>query len=163
MCTFLPYNRVIECTLGDYRPGPFKLHTNSNRASTTNVSTTNLSAPHALNSQDYEDVLSKLLDKNKKRQMGRKEEELGGSHDERNRSRSYEEGEGEIESDISEGRRSSAGIWRKKEKARFHSLLSVVSWEGVQATKEMEQNGDEDWDWDEWEEGRRKSLFDPGR
>jgi hypothetical protein len=162
VCAFLPNDCVIECTSGDYRPGPFKLHTNSNRASTTN-STTNLSAPHALNSQDYEHVLSKLLDKDKKRQMGRKEEELGGSHDERTRGRPYEEGEGENESDISEGRKSPAWVWRRKEKARFHSLLSVVGWEGVQATKELEQNDDEDWDWDEWEEGRRKSLFDPGR
>ena len=113
-----------------------------------------------MNLQNYEHVLSKLLSKNKKQRTGRKEEELGGSHDETTRARSYEGGEGDIDSDISEAR-DAAGIWRRKEKARFHSLLNVVDWEGVEVEKRLEQE-DEDWDWDEWE-GRRKSLFDPKR
>ena len=83
--------------------------------------------------------------------MGRKEEELGGSH---------EEGAGEMDSDMSEARRHAG----KREKARFHSLLSVVDGEGVQVEKELEQDSDgEEWNWEEWEEGRRKSLFDPRR
>jgi hypothetical protein len=154
-----------ECISGDYRPGAFKVNINSNRASTTNVSTTNLSAPQALNLQDYEHVLSKLLNKNKKRQTGGKEEEMGVSP-ERSRTRLHEEGEGEIDSDISEARRNAAQIRKRKEKARFHSLLSVVDWEGVQVEKELKPDGDQDewdWDWEEWEEGRRKSLFDPRR
>lgn len=143
---------LIEFTSGDYRPTPFILNTNpnSNRASTTNLSVT-----QALNSQDYEHVLRKLLNKNKKRQTGRKEEELGGSH---------EEGAEEMDSDMSEARRHAAGIGKGKEKARFHSLLSVVDGEGVQVEKELEQDSDrEEWDWEEWEEGKRKSLFDPRR
>ena len=83
--------------------------------------------------------------------MERKEEELGGSH---------EEGAGEMDSDMSEARRHA----KRREKARFHSLLSVVDGEGVQVEKELEQDSDgEEWDWEEWEESRRKSLFDPRR
>ena len=144
------HNYLIKFTSGDYRPSPFTLNTNpdSNRASTIS-----LSVPHTLNSQDYEHVLRKLL--NKKRQAGRKEEELGGSH---------EEGAEEMDSDMSEARRHAAGIGKGKEKARFHSLLSVVDGEGVQVEKELEQDSDrEEWDWEEWEEGKRKSLFDPRR
>lgn len=69
-----------------------------------------------------------------------------------------------MDSDISEARRHIAGIGKGKEKARFHSLLSVVDGEGFQVEKELEQDSDrEEWDWEEWEEGRRKSLFDPRR
>ena len=100
-----------------------------------------------MNSQDYEHVLRKLLNKNKKR---RKEEELGGSN---------EEGAGEMDSDMS-----AAGTGKRREKTRFHSLLSVVDVEGVQVEKELEQDSDgEEWDWEDWQEGRRKSLFDPKR
>ena len=61
---------------------------------------------------------------------------------------------------MSEARRSG----KRKEKARFHSLLSVVDGEGVEVEKELDENSDgEDWDWADWEEGRRKSLFDPRR
>ena len=149
------HDYLIEFTSGDYRPTPFTLNTNpnSNRASTMN-----LSVPQALNSQNYEHVLRKLLNKNKKRQTrqtGRKEEELSGTH---------EEGAGEMDSDMSEARRHAAEIGKGKEKARFHSLLSVVDGEGVQIEKELEQDNDrEEWEWEEWEEGRRKSLFDPRR
>jgi hypothetical protein len=124
---------------------------NSNRASTTN-----LSVPQALNSQDYEHVMRRLLlNKNKRRQTGRKEEELSGGH---------EEGAGEMDSDMSEARRhAAAGFGKRNEKARFHSLLSVVDVDGVRE-KELEQDSDrEEWEWEEWEEGRRKSFFDPRR
>ena len=68
-----------------------------------------------------------------------------------------------MDSDMSEARRHASGTG-KREKARFRSLLSVVDGEGVQVEKELEQDSDiEEWDWEEWEEGRRKSLFDPGR
>jgi hypothetical protein len=68
-------------------------------------------------------------------------------------------GEGEMDSDISELRTSP---WKRKEKARFHSLLSVVDGEGVEGEKELEE--DSDGEEDEWEEkGGRKSLFDPRR
>ena len=108
-----------------------------------------MSVSQGLNSQDYEQVLRKLLNKNRKR---RKEEELGGSH---------EEG---MESDMSETRRYGVETGRRKEKTRFHSLMSVVDGEGVQVEKELEEDSDrEEWDWEEWEEGRRSSLFDPRR
>lgn len=65
-----------------------------------------------------------------------------------------------MDSDLSEARRSG----RRKEKTRFHSLLSVVDGEGVEVEKELDQDSDgEDWDREDWEEGRRKSLFDPRR
>ena len=65
-----------------------------------------------------------------------------------------------MDSDMSEARRHVA-VGKRKEKTRFHSLLSMVDGEGIQAEKELEQDSDgEEW---EWEEGRRKSLFDPRR
>ena len=88
-----------------------------------------------------------MVNKNRRR---RKEEELGGG--------SHEEGAGEMDSNMS-----AAGTGKRKEKARFHSLLSVVDWEGIRVEKELDQDSDgEEWEW-EWEEGRRKSLFDPKR
>lgn len=63
-----------------------------------------------------------------------------------------------------EARRHGGETGMRKEKARFHSLLSVVDGEGVHVEKELEEDSDgEDWDWGDWEEGRRKSLFDPKR
>jgi hypothetical protein len=143
----------MEFTPGDYRPTPFTFNTNP---SSKRASTINLSVPQALNSQDYEQVLRKLLNKSKKRQTGRKEEELGGSH---------EEGAGEMDSDMSEARRHVAGSGKRKEKTRFHSLLSMVDGEGIQSEKELEQDDSdgEEWEWENLEEGRRKRLFDPRR
>jgi hypothetical protein len=69
-----------------------------------------------------------------------------------------------MDSDMSESRRHGAETGRRKEKTRFHSLMSVVDGEGVQAEKELEEDSDiEEWDWEEGEEGKRKSLFDPRR
>ena len=153
MCFFLLDNCFVEITLGDYHLSRFKLNT---RAS-TDVSTTNLNAPQTLNLQDYEHVLSKLFNKKK---TGGKERELGGSRDERNRARLYVEGEGGIDSDTGEARNAAIGKRKEKEKekARFHSLLSVVDWDGVQVEKKLERDVDRD-----WEEGRRKALFDAKR
>lgn len=149
-------NSLIEITLlGDYRPSPFKLgdhtlmNTHSNQASTANVSTTNLSAPQALNSQDYEHVLTKLLNKNKKRPLTLsqttwmssradvREQEEGLSVHERTRARSGLDREGKV----GEGE-------MDREKVRFD----------IEAERELEADSD-----GEWEEGRRKSLFDPRR
>ena len=69
-----------------------------------------------------------------------------------------------MDSDMSEARKHVAETGKRKEKARFHSLLSVVDGGGVQVEKELEEDSDgEEWEWEEWEEGRRKSLFDPRR
>ena len=69
-----------------------------------------------------------------------------------------------MDSDMSDSRRHGVETGRRKEKTRFHSLLSLVDGEGVQVEKELEQNSDgEEWEWEEWEEGRRKNLFDPRR
>ena len=158
MCILSSQVSLLQFTSGDYRPSPFKLTTttnnltNSNAASTVNVSTTNLSASQALNLKDYEHVLNKVLNNKKqpfslsqtaRMSSGREQEEKGV-------------GEGEMDSDISELRTSP---WKRKEKARFHSLLSVVDGEDEKALEE-----DSDGEEDEWEEkGGRKSLFDPRR
>lgn len=118
-------------------------------------------------------MLSKLLNKNKKQppslsqtarmsSLGdavsvREQEEEG--HDERSRARSGLEeegvGEGEMDSDFSYAR------WKGKEKARFHSLLSVVDGEGVQVEKELEGDSEDGYEWEEESWGKR--LFDARR
>jgi len=55
-----------------------------------------------------------------------------------------------LESDMSQlGGASDAAKGKRKEKARFHSLLSVVSGEGVLAEEHLESSGDEDFSEDE--------------
>jgi len=96
-----------------------------------------------------------------------------GNHDERNRmyrSRLGVDEEGGAEdSDISEARRNawfgtSENRWKSKEKARFHSLLSVVDGEDFQAEKELGRDSGDEEEWGEEEGGQKRlSWFDPRR
>ncbi|KAF8165326.1 hypothetical protein B0H34DRAFT_233731 [Crassisporium funariophilum] len=198
--------------LSDHRPNPFNmLGTNPSTTATAEGSTTNLalalaSAPTALNAQDYERTLTKLLAQKRpwsQRRLSQnarvsswadpvsargvldeedEDDESGGGGGgwlgrKRKRTRlgeaPYEDLEGEVEgeegSDLSEARRSGGGAsesfgnkWKRKEKARFHSLLSVVDGEGVLAQERMEEDS-EDEDWEEEEMERRPVRFDPRR
>ena len=119
--------------VGDYRPNPFNM---LHDGPSVDSSTTNL---NSLNSQEYERNLSKLI--NSKRPWAKRlsqtrisswsdpvsargevldEEDEGGVED-------YEDAEG---SDLSDFRKPGS-IWKAREKARFHSLLSFVDGEGV--------------------------------
>lgn len=153
--------------LGDYRPNPFNM---LHDGPSVDSSTTNL---NSLNSQEYDRNLSKLI--NSKRPWARRlsqtriptwsdpvsargevldEEDEGGVED-------YEDAEG---SDLSDFRKPGSR-WKAREKARFHSLLSVVDGEGVLVEEPLHESSESEEDelrkkWSFHDSRRRRSFHD---
>lgn len=90
---------------------------------------------------------------------GKEQQELSGRAGSRVRL-GLDEEEGEMDSDISGARRSTGNgrLGERKERVKFHSLLSVVGGEGVDS-----EDGDWEEEEEEEEEGGRKGLFDSRR
>ena len=97
---------------------------------------------------------------------GQEEDERGGGPGQRSKlsfsaAGVYDEPEEELEGRESDVSHSDAK-WKRKEKARFHSLLSVVDGQGVLAEELLGSSGDEDFSEDDVDEillmDRRKGV-----
>jgi len=80
---------------------------------------------------------------------GQEEDEGGLGHQRQRRSGVDDDPEEELESDVSQLGSGGDTKWKRKEKARFHSLLSVVDGEGVLAEELLGSSGDEEFSDDE--------------
>jgi len=145
--------------VGDYRPNSFNM---LHDGPSVDSSTTNL---NSLNSQEYERNLSKLI--NSKRPWAKRLSQTrisswsdpvsarGEVLDEEDEVEDDEDAEG---SDLSDFRK--PGLrWKAREKARFHSLLSVVDGEGVLVEEPLHDLSESEED----EMRKKRSLYDPRR